>query len=72
MTDLETAYRELMDAYSNFKHLVRCEDKYLFERWKAGGYLVDEDIMSMYPNATDVFEQLNEESSDEDGELDDD
>ncbi len=57
--ELNDAYNKLSDAYNDFKEIVKTRDKYLFERWKAGGFLVDNDIMSMYPNAEEVFDKLS-------------
>jgi len=58
----------LMECYENLKREIRNKDKHLYERWKAGGFLVDTDIMSMYPNLTQVMEELNDQSDDEDEE----
>lgn len=40
-----------------------------FERWKAGGFLIDHDIMSNVPNIEQVIDELigcDEEESEED------
>ncbi len=59
LEELENAARALEEAYFDFKSLVKRKAPHiLFERWKAGGYLVDTDIMSMYPNAFEVAEKL--------------
>jgi hypothetical protein len=60
----QEAYENLMEAFATFKKIVRSEDNHLYERWKAGGFLVDENTMSMYPNATEVYEQLPEVTED--------
>lgn len=65
MNDLKNAYNRLCDAYDDFKHLVKQEDNHLFERWKAGGFLVDNDIISMYPNAEEVYQSLHDPEDDE-------
>lgn len=71
MSELTEAYEQLSEAFEAFRHLVRCADKHLYERWKAGGFIVSEDIMSMYPNVTEVYESLNDEGEeDETHELD--
>lgn len=59
LEELEDAVRALEEAYFDFKSLVkRKAPRILFERWKAGGYLVDTDILSMYPNAFEVAKDL--------------
>lgn len=71
MNELTEAYEQLSEAFEAFRHLVQCTDKHLYERWKAGGFIVSEDIMSMYPNITEVYEALNDEGEeDESHELD--
>lgn len=65
MNDLTEAYEQLSGAFESFREIVRSSDKHLYERWKAGGFIVSEDIMSMYPNITEVYEALNDESEDE-------
>ncbi len=68
MSIFREAYENLMEAYQSFKNELRHKDKHEFERWKAGGYIVDEDILSMYPNATKVFESLEGDGEEEDEE----
>jgi hypothetical protein len=44
---------KLMDLYHEIKEEIRKEEKHFFERWKAGGFLIDPDIVSMYPILAD-------------------
>jgi hypothetical protein len=53
-------YEELMSAYYDLKTEIKNRNKYLFERWKAGGFIIDEDIISGYPNLQKVLEELGE------------
>lgn len=63
----------LMDAYNSIKSEVRRRNPHLYERWKAGGFLIDNDVLSMYPNLQEVVEYLNDdESEDEDEDEDED
>lgn len=57
--------QKLLDLYQELKQFVQTNDKHLFERWKAGGFLIDENIVSSYPNIVQVFEQLDEEETHE-------
>lgn len=41
---------EFLCLYNEIKDEIRQKDKWFYERWKAGGFLVDEDIISMYPH----------------------
>lgn len=50
MNELEQQIDELYCLYNDIKNEIRRKDKYLYERWKAGGFLIDEDIISGYPN----------------------
>ena len=54
---------ELNDLFQEIKDEVKERDKRLYEEWKAGGFIVDTNVMSMYPNIEDVVEQLGDEES---------
>lgn len=58
---------ELIDnVYADWdliKRLIKEKDPLLYERWKAGGYLVDEDVLSMYPCLSQVLEKLEAEEN---------
>lgn len=54
-------YEQMMELYNELKREVRRKDKNLYERWKAGGFLVDDDVLSMYPALGKVVEQLSDE-----------
>lgn len=56
--DIEDAYNELMDAFDHFQRLVLQHDKQLFLKWKAGGFIVDDGIVTEYGNAVDVYAKL--------------
>jgi hypothetical protein len=58
MFNLERKYDELISLYNDIKEHVRRTDKRQYERWKAGGFCVDDDIMSMYPSLGQVVERL--------------
>lgn len=58
MDDLEQQIDELYCLYNDIKNEIRRKDKYLYERWKAGGFLIDEDIISGYPNLSKCLETL--------------
>ncbi len=56
--DLREQLETLLEAFNEIKATVRREDKPLYERWKAGGFIVDDNIHSMYPNVSEVVEKL--------------
>ncbi len=62
---LQKDYDEMMLLYSEIKRYVRRKNKFLYERWKAGVFCIDNDIVSMYPYLEEVIEQLNEEEEEE-------
>lgn len=69
MNELTEVYEQLTEAFESFRLLVKRTNPRLYERWKAGGFIVSDDIVSMYPNITEVYEQIqdeNEENDDED------
>lgn len=68
MSDLEQKYDEFLCLYEELKQEVRKKDQHLYEKWKAGGFLVDDDIISMYPTLGRVVEDLTSEEEPEDEE----
>lgn len=65
---MQERFQEMMDLYEELKRDIRHADPRLYERWKAGGFLVDSDIVSMYPHMGEVVETLAEGEEDEDEE----
>jgi len=66
---MQEKFDHMIELYNELKEEIRRKDKYLYEQWKAGGFIVDDDIMSMYPSLPKVIERLTneeEEESDED------
>lgn len=61
VTELREKLDLLLATYQEIKQAVRKADSYQFERWKAGGFLIDDDILSSYPNIEEVIEDLEEE-----------
>lgn len=68
-TTLYDLYDELIVTYNEIKKEVRRRDPREYERWKAGGFLIDGDIISMYPDLGAVVAKLGDEV---DSESDDD
>jgi aryl carrier-like protein len=64
--------RELVDElYSNWdliKRSIKSDYPQFYERWKAGGYIVDEDVLSMYPCLSQIMDIIDEEQEDEEDE----
>jgi hypothetical protein len=63
--DLREIEEGLYGNLEKLKNLLKAKNKHLYERWKAGGFIVDTNIVSMYPNAQDVIEQLQDEDEDD-------
>jgi hypothetical protein len=63
--DATFAFEAMMDGFECFKAIVRDSNKNLYDRWKAGGFLVDTNIVSMYPNAQEVLDSLDLEEEEE-------
>lgn len=62
-------YEQMMELYDSLKQKVRQTDKHLYERWKAGGFLVDGDIFSDYPTLDECVDAIEDfDGSDEDDE----
>jgi hypothetical protein len=60
--------QELMELYYEVKEELRRSEPQFYERWKAGGFLVDNDIYSMYPCLEKLMEDMDEEDETEETE----
>jgi hypothetical protein len=63
---LQDSLEKISESLSFIKRICKDKDKNLYERWKAGGFLIDTNIVSMYPNIEDVVESLIEEEFEDD------
>jgi len=70
--ELQEALDVLMEAFNTIKQIVKGEDQHLYERWKAGGFAVSGDFLSMYPSVESVVESIEVDEEPEDEEFDDD
>jgi hypothetical protein len=68
MSELAGKLDEFLCLYEEIKREIRSRNKHLYEQWKAGGFLIDSDILSMYPHIQKVVEQLEEDNEDEEDE----
>jgi hypothetical protein len=68
LDELQEDLGELLERFESIKRKVRQADRHLYERWKAGGFLVDSDIVSMYPHVGEVVESLEATEEEEDDE----
>ena len=65
MKNRQEMFDEMFDLFCELKDDIRRENPHLYERWKAGGFLVDTDIMSMYPNLQEVITELDDSPKNE-------
>lgn len=63
--ELRDDFYKLMELYDAIKRTVKETNRHLYERWRAGGFIVDGDILSMYPSLEKVIEELEEECEEE-------
>jgi len=58
---------DLEKAFNEVKSSLRTANPTLYERWKAGGFLIDDDIVSMFPTISELREDIeNQEVTEED------
>lgn len=62
---MRETYEQLMELFDELKREIRLADRLLYERWKAGGFIVDPDILSVYPDIGKVIELLEPEGEEE-------
>jgi len=48
--------QRLLEDYAELKEHIKNTDRYFYERWKAGEFAIDRDIISMYPTIEQFFE----------------
>lgn len=63
--------QEMLGLFDEIKQEVKQRDRKLYEQWAAGGFNINSDIVSMYPNVEEVAETLGDEDHDEEDEEDD-
>ena len=57
-------YDEMICLFEELKSFIKKNDPHNYERWKAGGYLINDDIASMYPHLGELVEQYEDEDED--------
>ena len=72
-SDLKELYEELMGIYVDLKRDVRIKNHLFYERWKAGGFRIDEDVLDVvYPNLGEMPELADDYEEEDDDDDDDD
>lgn len=66
MMDLHDSIEELYILYNEIKDEIRRSHPNFYKSWKAGGFLIDEDIMSMYPCLSSFDSEDEDEEYEED------
>ncbi len=49
------------DLYDRIKREIKQKEPQFYERWKAGGFLIDGDVVSTYPIITEILDELEDE-----------
>lgn len=66
MEEIQEMYEVLMENYENLKREIRRCDKNLYDLWAAGGFIIDTNILSMYPSLDEVIDRLPDDDDDDD------
>ncbi len=53
--DMENMVKNWIFDYRSIKEFIKDYDKDMFDKWAAGGFIVDDSIVSMYPNMQVAF-----------------
>lgn len=65
--ELIEGLNDLEKAFNEVKSSLKTANPKLYERWKAGGFLIDDDIVSMFPTISELREDIeNQEVTEED------
>jgi hypothetical protein len=54
--ELQSLFEDFLKDFYYFKDFIKHANRAAFENWKAGGFLVDKDIISMYNTMETAFE----------------
>jgi uncharacterized protein YktA (UPF0223 family) len=63
--ELEECYNDMIESYEAFKRIVRQSDKRLFQNWQNGGFIIDDNIVTSYKNATEIYYELMERETED-------
>jgi hypothetical protein len=62
---------DFMDRYELIKEHIRRTNTRAYDRWKAGGFIVDHSVASYYPTLLQTVEDVGYEGEEEEEEDDD-
>lgn len=62
---LTKKYEALIELFNEIKDEIEERDPNEYARWKAGGFILDTNIISMYPNLDEVVERLGDSEDEE-------
>ena len=72
MSELSEQIDDVLILFETIKRSISQKNPEFYERWKAGGFLIDDGIISMYPSLSAfVDEDGDDEDYDEDESEDD-
>ena len=54
--ELKSVFDAFMTDFVFLKEFIKSADRAAYENWKAGGFLVDNDILSMYNTMEQAFD----------------
>jgi len=54
--ELQSLFEDFLKDFRYFKDFIKASNRAAYENWKAGGFLVDNDVISMYNTIEQAFE----------------
>lgn len=63
---LADTLEQMYEAYETLRQELQRKNPRLYERWKSGGYLVSDNVVSHYPTMREAIETLIDESEEDD------
>ncbi len=63
--EMQSMFTDFISDYRSIKQFIKDYAPEEYQRWKAGGFLLDDDIVSMYPTIGPVFDSAIENFTDE-------
>lgn len=66
--ELKSLFKDFMGDFRYFKDFIKSTNRAAYENWKAGGFLVDNNIVSMYNTMEQAFDSALDNLEDEEEE----
>lgn len=54
--EIQILFNNFMNDFKFIKDFIQDKDNHAYENWKAGGFIVDENVFSLYKDVAEAFD----------------